>query len=102
MYSDRPASEVLASVAVSAGQTQNAIPMPKTKREVVLPSHHGVMVSSLLAMLNYVQLHTSYFQGTAIFDYVPAEAMTAYVYTPPTVTTYGPGVPAIQELERDG
>ena len=66
MYSDRPASEVLASVAVSAGQAQNAIPMAKTKKEVVLPSHHGVMVSMQFA--SHVELYVPRFTSRELLS----------------------------------
>lgn len=52
MYSDRPASEVLASAAVSAEQAKTAdqaVSISSTRKgpAVVLPSHHGLMVSNI-------------------------------------------------------
>ena len=49
MYSDRPASEVLASAVASAEQAKGAdqsVVMPNTMKgsAPVLPSHHGLMV----------------------------------------------------------
>lgn len=49
MYSDRPASEVLASAAASAEQAKTAdqaISKPSVRKgpAQVLPSHHGLMV----------------------------------------------------------
>ena len=44
-----------------------------------------------------------YSQGTAIFDYVPTEkGVTYYVYKPPIVSTHGPGVPDLEELDTYG
>ena len=33
---------------------------------------------------------------------MPTETGTAYTYEPPIVTTYGPGVPELEELESCG
>ena len=61
MYSDRPASEVLASAAVLAEQAKTAdqtVSMSSTKKgpAVVLPSHHGLMVSSITIAGMYTKL----------------------------------------------
>ena len=48
IYSDRPASQVLASAAMSAEQAittdQATSAQSKTKLTCILPSHHGLMV----------------------------------------------------------
>lgn len=46
MYSDRPASEVLASAAATAEQaiSTNQATLAQSTMKVLLPSHHGLMV----------------------------------------------------------
>lgn len=84
------------AVTADADQTTSA---PSTMKHL-LPSHHGLMVSDELHALNLKNWYC--FQGTAVFDYVATERGATYVYKPPVVSTYGPGVPDLEELDGYG
>ena len=104
IYSDRPASEVFASASASAEQAMTADQTTSAQltMKLSLPSHHGLMVGDGKVTCIELLKNWKYFQGTAIFDYVPTERGATYVYKPPIVSTYGPGVPDLEELDSYG
>ena len=59
------------------------------------------MITKLLLQKFYKSCY--YSQGTAIFEYVPTEkGATHYIYKPHSVSTHGPGVPDLEELDSYG
>lgn len=105
IFSDRPASEVLASAAISAEQaiTTDQVTSPQSTTKILLPSHHGLMVGDRKIIVAKNVYKSCYSQGTAIFEYVPTEkGATHYMYKPRTASTHGPGVPDLEELDSYG
>ncbi|XP_064403367.1 CDK-activating kinase assembly factor MAT1-like isoform X1 [Halichondria panicea] len=85
IYSDRPASEVLASHAAVSGNTagEESSETVATKKDALLPSHHALV-------------------GMTVFDPLPMSQGKVYSYQPLLLSTWGPGVPELEEMESFG
>ena len=101
MTSELPASEVVASHALSATQQEGAESgggASSIRRDLTQPTFQGSMVRQQFPAVTVMVMLLTALQGTAVFDVGSVEEGEKYHYQTPCQDLLGPGVPELEEL----